>query len=115
MNGKMKDEAIVDALLKRNKKVRSVAVMSDNLEVVSMKMQTGTAPYSPPFIDEVVVPIIAGMLKRLTEYAGEFELCRISYKKVRLVVYKLHDGFLVVSAEPTLNLDPLCDSIARLT
>lgn len=114
MDNKMKDAAIVDALLKLDKRVRSVAVMSDDLDVVAMKMQAGTAPYSPPFIDEVVVPIIAGMLKRLTEYAGEFELCRISYRKVRLVVYKLHDGFLVVSAEPTLDLDPLCDSIARL-
>lgn len=110
----MKDEAIIDALLKLDKRVRSVAVMSNDLDVVAMKMQSGTTTYSPPFIDEVVIPIIAGMLKRLTEYAGEFELCRISYKKVRLVVYKLHDGFLVVSAEPTLDLDPLCDSIVRL-
>jgi predicted regulator of Ras-like GTPase activity (Roadblock/LC7/MglB family) len=114
MDTKMKDSAIVDVLLRLDKKVRSVAVMSDDLEVSVLKMQTGTAPYSPPFIDEVVVPIIAGMLKRLTEYAGEFELCRISYKKVRLVMYKLHDGFLVVSAEPTVDLDSLCDSIARL-
>jgi hypothetical protein len=110
----MKDAAIIDALLKLDKRVRSVAVMSDDLDMVALKMQSGTNSYSPPFIDEVVIPIIAGMLKRLTEYAGEFELCRISYKKVRLVVYKLHDGFLVVSAEPTLDLDPLCDIIARL-
>jgi hypothetical protein len=114
MDNKMKDAAIIDALLKLDKRVRSVAVMSDDLEMVALKMQSGTNSYSPPFIDEVVVPIIAGMLKRLTEYAGEFELCRISYKKVRLVVHKLHDGFLVVSAEPTLDLDPLCDIITRL-
>ncbi|MGA1974996.1 MAG: hypothetical protein ABSG92_05110 [Conexivisphaerales archaeon] len=114
MASKIKDTSIIDAVLKMDKRIRYASILSDDLKEVAQKMQPGTTPYSPPFIDEVVVPIIAGMFKRLTEYAGEFELCRINYKKVRLMVHKLRDGYLVVSAEPSLDLDPICNRISLL-
>ncbi|HVP22632.1 MAG TPA: hypothetical protein VMS77_01820 [Conexivisphaerales archaeon] len=109
-----RDTALIDAVLKMDRSIRYVALLSEGLGIVAQRMQDGTATYSPEFIDEVVVPIIAGMMKRLTEYAGEFELARMDYSKVSLILKRAHGGYLVISAEPSLDLDPICEKLSRL-
>lgn len=111
----IEDVAIIDALLKVDSGVRYVAVLSDNLEGIAQKMKEGKVPYSPPFIDEVVVPIIAGMLKRLTEYAGSFQMCQMNYERVRLLVYRVRQGFVVVSAEPSVDMARIVEKVSKLT
>jgi hypothetical protein len=108
------DAAMLDSVLSIDPRVRYVGLISEDLKRVDYKMQKGTVSYSPKFIDEVVVPILAGILRRLTEYIGEFDYCAMSYEKVKVLLYRLSDGFIIISAEPSVNVSDLYAAVEKM-
>ena len=105
---------LIEAVLDLDRRVRYVAMFGEDLRLIAASMQEGTLPYSPKFIDEVVMPILVGVLKRLTEYAGELDHCTISYEKVKIIIYRRMEGFMVVSLEPGVDMSGFYGRLAKM-
>ena len=110
----MENEVLMDAVLGMDGRVRQVTIISEDLKQIRNRMQVDAVSYSPKFIDEVVVPILAGILKRLTEYIGTFDYCLMSYEKVKVLIFRLRESFLLVSVEPSMDVPRLIEKIAHI-
>ena len=115
MNEHVQSEfGMLDSILSLDRRIRYVAIISEDLKQVEHRMKKDAVSYSPRFIDEVVVPILVGILKRLTEYIGGLDYCAISYEKVKVLILRLSDGFLLLSVEPTVDMPRLYGKAKRL-
>lgn len=94
---------ILDEILATDGRIRYAGILDRDLKTVSSKARENLT-WEKENLDHQMValasPIILGTLSRFTDKAGKLICCGVRYDKGTLLLFKMGESFVVVSAEP---------------
>jgi hypothetical protein len=94
---------ILDETLATDSRIRHAGILDKDLKTVSSKAGKNLEWEKENFDHQMVAlasPIILGTLSRFTDKAGKLFCCGVRYDQGTLLLFKMGESFVVVSAEP---------------
>lgn len=112
---------VADSIFKLDKRVRYVAILNHQFDLVQSRMRDGVASLTPAQTDRdfmaLAAPVMVGAAEKLRPFCGNIRRLAVRYDKVLLVFYRTTAHLVVLSIEPEAEqalLDKIGGSVRKL-
>lgn len=112
---------IADTILALDKRIRYVAILNHQFELLQSKMREGTASLTPAQTDRefmtIAAPVMVGAAEKLKPFCGNIKHVTVRYDRVLVVFYRTLVHLVVLSLEPSVDeklLDKIGSSVRQL-
>ncbi len=114
-------KGITDRIFELDKRIRYVAILNHQYNLLESKMREGIQSLTPDQTDRdfmrLAAPLMVDAAEKLRPFCGANRRISVRYDKVLLVFYKTAAHLVVVSLEPSAEqalLDEVGNSVRRL-
>jgi hypothetical protein len=112
---------ITENILKLDKRIRYVAILNHQYDLLESRMREGVSSLTPAQTDRdfmtVAAPLIVDAAEKLRPFCGAIRRLAVRYDKVLLVFYRTTVHLVVLSLEPQVEqalLDEIGNSVRKL-
>ena len=112
---------IADNIFKLDKRIRYVAILNHQYDLLESRMREGVSSLTPAQTDRdfmtVAAPLIIDAAEKLRPFCGAIRRLAVRYDKVLLVFYRTTVHLVVLSLEPQVEqalLDEIGNSVRKL-
>lgn len=112
---------ITESIFKLDKRVRYVAILNHQYDLLESKMREGVASLTPAQTDRdfmtIAAPLMVDAAEKLRPFAGVIRRVAVRYDKVRLVFYRTTAHLVILSLEPQVEealLDEIGNAVRKL-
>ncbi|MGA2783088.1 MAG: hypothetical protein ABSF09_00115 [Candidatus Bathyarchaeia archaeon] len=114
-------KSIADIIFGLDKRIRYVAILNHQYDLLESKMREGTASLTPAQTDRefmtIAAPVMVGAAEKLKPFCGTIRRVAVRYDRVLLVFYRTLVNLVVLSLEPSVDevlLDKIGNSVRQL-
>ena len=115
------NKEITESIFKLDKRIRYVAILNHQYDLLESKMRGGVSSLTPAQTDRdfmtVATPLIVDAAEKLRPFCGSIRRVTVRYDKVALVFYRTAAHLVVLSLEPGVEqalLDEIGTSVRKL-
>jgi hypothetical protein len=119
--GIRESKGIADVIFGLDKRIRYVAILNHQYDLLESKMREGTASLTPAQTDRefmtIAAPVMVGAAEKLKPFCGTIRRVAVRYDRVLLVFYRTLVNLVVLSLEPSVDevlLDKIGNSVRQL-
>ena len=114
-------KGIADVIFGLDKRIRYVAILNHQYDLLESKMREGTTSLTPAQTDRefmtIAAPVMVGAAEKLKPFCGGMRRVVVRYDRVLLVFYRTLVNLVVLSLEPSVDealLDKIGSSVKQL-
>jgi hypothetical protein len=119
--GIRESKGIADVILGLDNRIRYVAILNHQYDLLESKMREGTTSLTPAQTDRefmtITAPAMVGAAEKLKPFCGSMRRVVVRYDRVLLVFYRTLVNLVVLSLEPSVDealLDKIGSSVKQL-
>jgi hypothetical protein len=119
--GIRESKGIADVIFGLDKRIRYVAILNHQYDLLESKMREGTTSLTPAQTDRefmtIAAPVMVGAAEKLKPFCGSMRRVVVRYDRVLLVFYRTLVNLVVLSLEPSVDealLDKIGSSVKQL-
>ena len=109
-------KGIADVIFGLDKRIRYVAILNHQYDLLESKMREGTTSLTPAQTDRefmtIAAPVMVGAAEKLKPFCGSMRRVVVRYDRVLLVFYRTLVNLVVLSLELSAD-EALLDKIGR--
>jgi len=117
----IESKGIADVIFGLDKRIRYVAILNHQYDLLESKMREGTTSLTPAQTDRefmtIAAPMMVGAADKLKPFCGSMRRVVVRYDRVLLVFYRTLVNLVVLSLEPSVDealLDKIGSSVKQL-
>ena len=114
-------KGIADVIFGLDKRIRYVAILNHQYDLLESKMREGTTSLTPAQTDRefmtIAAPVMVDAAEKLKHFCGSMRRVVVRYDRVILVFYRTLVNLVVLSLEPSVDealLDKIGSSVKQL-
>jgi len=119
--GIRESKGIADVIFGLDKRIRYVAILNHQYDLLESKMREGTTSLTPAQTDRefmtIAAPVMVGAAEKLKPFCGSMRRVVVRYDRVLLVFYRTLVNLVVLSLELSADealLDKIGSSVKQL-
>ena len=119
--GIRESKGIADVIFGLDKRIRYVAILNHQYDLLESKMREGTTSLTPAQTDRefmtIAAPVMVDAAEKLKHFCGSMRRVVVRYDRVLLVFYRTLVNLVVLSLEPSVDealLDKIGSSVKQL-
>ena len=112
---------IADVIFRLDERIRYVAILNHQYDLLESKMREGTTSLTPAQTDRefmtIAAPVLIRAAEKLKPFCGNMRRVAVRYDRVLLVFYRTLVNLVVISLEPSVDealLDKIGSSVKQL-
>ena len=117
----IESKGIADVIFGLDKRIRYVAILNHQYDLLESKMREGTTSLTPAQTDRefmtIAAPMMVGAADKLKPFCGSMRRIVVRYDRVLVVFYRTLVNLVVLSLEPSVDealLDKIGSSVKQL-
>ena len=114
-------KSIADTIFELDKRIRYVAILNHQYDLLESKMREGITSLTPAQADRefmtIAAPVMVGAAEKLKPFCGTIRRVAVRYDRVLLVFYRTLVNLVILSLEPSVDevlLDKIGNSVRQL-
>jgi hypothetical protein len=119
--GIRESKSIADTIFELDKRIRYVAILNHQYDLLESKMREGITSLTPAQADRefmtIAAPVMVGAAEKLKPFCGTIRRVAVRYDRVLLVFYRTLVNLVVLSLDPSVDetlLDKIGNSVRQL-
>lgn len=112
---------ITESIFKLDKRIRYVAILNHQYDLLESRMREGVPSLTPDQTDRdfmtIAAPLMVDAADKLRSFCGSIKRVSVKYDKVLLVFYRTAAHIVILSLEPQVDqalLDEIGNSVRKL-